>query len=143
MESVDSTSSVIPLTVSFHFDKWRISLKKRPCGWSGLASISPLGLETRNVEPSRILMLLSFMRRLSLCATGDRVSAPLAPLGFLACCFRIARRWQSVAWTPPDERRLARFGRLARFVGKPSLPAVSAVYLGAQSLRAWLRAPSA
>src|SRR5215470_12589008 len=57
MESVDSTSRVIPLTVSFHFDRWRVSLKKRPSGSSGLTSISPLRLETRNVEPSRVLML--------------------------------------------------------------------------------------
>src|SRR5215831_12622888 len=58
MESVESTSSVVPLMVTFHFDRWRISLKNRPSGSSGLTSISPLGFETRNVEPSRMLILL-------------------------------------------------------------------------------------
>src|SRR5689334_2462691 len=66
MQSVDRTSGEMPLTVSFHFDKWRISLKKRPCGWSGLASTSPLGLETRKVEPSRMLTLLSLIETLLL-----------------------------------------------------------------------------
>src|SRR5262245_46903366 len=66
MESVDSTSSAMPLTVSFHFDKWRVSLKNRPSGWSGLASISPLGFETRNVEPSSVLIVLSLIPQVSL-----------------------------------------------------------------------------
>src|SRR5215510_15114770 len=57
MESVDSTSRVRPLMLSVHFDKWRVSLKNSPCGSSGLASTSPLGFETRNVEPSRVLIV--------------------------------------------------------------------------------------
>src|SRR4029450_11885516 len=63
MESVDSTSRTRPLIVSVHFDKWRVSLKNRPSGWSGLASTSPLGFETRNVEPSRVLIVLSLIHR--------------------------------------------------------------------------------
>src|SRR5215813_3957851 len=90
MESVDRTSSVIPLTVSFHSDRWGMSWKNRPSGSSGLASMSPLGLETRKVEPSRMLMLLSLIERLSVHATGNR--APLAPLPVLASNCRIAWR---------------------------------------------------
>src|SRR5215510_7635245 len=65
MESVDSTSSARPLMVRVHFDKWRVSLKNRPSGWSGLASMSPLGFETRNVEPSSVLIVLSLIQRTS------------------------------------------------------------------------------
>src|SRR6476620_772700 len=74
MESVDSTSSAMPLMVSVHFDKWRVSLKNRPSGWSGRASISPFRFETRNVEPSRVLIVLSLIQRSPQLPDGERDS---------------------------------------------------------------------
>src|SRR5215472_12831514 len=102
MESVESTSSVIPLMVSFHFDRWRISLKNRPSGSSGWASISPLRFETRNVEPSRMLILLSLIED----------SPPLCDDCPTALCPQFVRGWQgrthqSVFWTPSNKRRVA------------------------------------
>src|SRR5262245_16808503 len=74
MESVESTSRTRPLTVSVHFDKCRVSLKKRPSGWSGLASMSPLRVETRNVEPSSVLIVLSLIHRSPQLPGGERDS---------------------------------------------------------------------
>src|SRR6476659_5353137 len=71
MVSVESTSRGMPFMVSRHCDKWRMSLKNRPCGWSGPASTSPLGLETIKVEPSRMLTLLLNMGNL---LTGRRLA---------------------------------------------------------------------
>src|SRR4029450_1705991 len=74
MEPVDSTSRVRPLILSVHFDKWRVSLKNRPSGWSGLASMSPLGVETRNVEPSSVLIVLALIQRSPQLPDGKRDS---------------------------------------------------------------------
>jgi hypothetical protein len=52
-----------------------LSWKNRPCGWSRLTSMSALGLEAINVEPSRMLMLLSLIHvdRNPCAPTSDRV----------------------------------------------------------------------
>src|SRR4030095_1155886 len=91
MESVDSTSSAMPLMVSVHFDKWRVSLKNRPSGWSGLASTSPLRLETRNVEPSSVLIVLSLIHRSPQLRDGERDSEH-------GDCDRRAPRVDGVKW---------------------------------------------
>src|SRR5215475_10156135 len=115
MESVDSTSSVIPLTVSFHSDRWRMSSKNRPSGSSGLASMSPLGLQTRNVEPSRMLIVLSLMGKISWYThtqsqTYRSAPAPGGPdgLGNPCCIYSrrminlIGRELTSEGWPLPD-----------------------------------------
>src|SRR6266540_1027512 len=55
--SVESTLSGEPFAVSSQRETKRVSRKKKPCAWSGDASMSPRRSLTRKVEPSRMLIV--------------------------------------------------------------------------------------
>src|SRR5215469_16720674 len=73
--------------------------------------MSPLVFETRNVEPSRMLMLLSLIGGLFLSATRQSTCAPLVPVDSAIYC-RFAWHGCIVVWRELDERRLAARGKI-------------------------------
>src|SRR5919198_3943922 len=77
--SVERTFSGEPFAVSNQRERKRVSRKKKPCGWSGEASMSPLRALTRKVEPSRMLIVSLAMSLLGggRCRTVARSQAAL------------------------------------------------------------------